>query len=345
MMLLATLGLAAAIGAGAAQAADCPAVADPVVTVSHGSRYTDDSKTRSDFDAEGEAEIEAALGPIDDFIVDLANLSNRALGKAGEEKPDEATEAADCLLDAIALWAAGDALTEIDTLNAKLSIPSRVGGIAIAYANALQLASDDPARKDVIEAWLAARAAEIVAFFDGDEVPPNASRNNLRAWAGLAVTRIGLTLDDSNLVIWGTETAREMICASNPDGSLPLEMGRGPLALHYQIHAVGPLVMTAALLAPTGVSLADECDAGLSRIIDFTLAAVDDPALAASHAGEEQSFKPGAATLKPFEIAWLAPWLSLEPSDSVAKFADQFDNFSNSKLGGDLTLIWPMATD
>ncbi len=52
--------------------AACDPVPDPVVRLDYGSRYADDSKTRSDFDDEGNAEVDAALKPVDQFIIDLA---------------------------------------------------------------------------------------------------------------------------------------------------------------------------------------------------------------------------------------------------------------------------------
>ncbi|MEO8531195.1 MAG: alginate lyase family protein [Deltaproteobacteria bacterium] len=331
--------------ASASFAAECAAVIDPVVSVSHGSRYTDDSKTRSDFDAENEAEIDKALGPVDTFIIDLARLSNRALSDIAKDKPDSARESADCLLDAVALWAKADAISELGTMNAELSVPSRLGGIAIAFANTKALASDNPERKAVIDAWLAARATATMAFFDGPDVPPRAGRNNLRSWADLAVLSIGLSLEDDAMIAWARASVGETICSSLPDGALPLEMQRGPLSLHYQIHAVTPLVTIAALLQDAGVPLTPDCATDLSRIVAFTLDAIADPTLVEAHAGVAQDFKPGPDGLKPSEAAWLAPWLSLETSPEAQALAVKFPALANSKLGGDLTLIWPMASD
>ena len=119
LILVAAAIAATVLSADAGFADECPAVAEPVIAVSHGSRYEADSKTRSDTDPEGEAEIEKALGPIDDFIVDLANLSNRTLRYIADQRDDDARVAADCLLDAIAIWAAADALSEIGSMNAE----------------------------------------------------------------------------------------------------------------------------------------------------------------------------------------------------------------------------------
>ena len=326
--------------AGPLMADECPVFEAPVVTVSHGSRYTDDSKTRSDISEEGEAEIEKALGPVDDYISTLARLSNRALRKLEEDKPDEARLWADCVVEGVYQWAAATALSELGTVNANLSVPSRVGGIAMNYATVLPLASPEAGKMAVINDWMRARAGQITAFFDGPDAPPRASRNNLRAWAALAVARIGLTLGDDGLKRWGEASVREMICTANDDGSLPLEMQRGPLSLHYQIHAVGPLVMTAALLTPGGSTLTSDCDEALARVVGFTLKAIDDPEMAAVHAGKPQKFEPGEG-YKPSEMAWLAAWLKLEPEGPGKALATGIENLANTKLGGDQRLLWP----
>jgi poly(beta-D-mannuronate) lyase len=332
------LALIAALTLPAIAEAKCDPVAAPVIEVSHGSRYTADSKTRSEFDEKGEAEIEAALGPIDQYIIDLANLSNRAFRKIAEDKPDEAREAATCLANAVAAWAKADALTKIDGDSANLSTPSRIGGIALTYALARDLADESPEQRAATEAWLIARATSIVTFFDGLETMPRAQRNNLRGWAALAVTQIGVMTKRQDLTDWGIASANTMICTANPDGSLPLELERGRLSLHYQIHATTPLVMIASLVKPQANLLAT-CDGGLARIVTFTLQAIEKPELVEALTGTKQR-----ATVKPGELAFLLPWLTLTEGkdDLAARKAGELESFSNSKLGGDLSLRWDL---
>jgi poly(beta-D-mannuronate) lyase len=317
----------------------CFAAPDPVVNIALPSRYRDDSKTRSDIDEKANAAVNAALKPVDAFVTDLARSSNRALRQATDAEPDAAARDADCVLDRIAGWAKADALSGLDSLGAKMAIPSRVGGIAFAYALSDPLATRDADRQAVIEGWLRARATQTMAFFE-TEAPPRAAKNNLRAWAGLAVTRIGLTLGDEDMVAWGAATAELVACSANADGSLPLEMERGALALHYHLHAVGPLVATAALLEPTGMDLFNACDRAIPRAVAFAVAALENPELAAVHAGEAQSFSKDGEPPEAFEVAWIAPYLLYQADDTVAALGATFDVLANSKLGGDQALVW-----
>lgn len=311
----------------------CPPAPAPVVTLDHGSRYAAQDDSRSEFDAASNADVNAQLAPVDDFIAALAGVANIAAARG-----TDAQAAADCVLAQLARWARAGALGDLGTMNAQLSAPSRIAGLAFAYAQAQPLLPRS-ADRAAVERWLAARAAATMAYFDRD-APPKASRNNLRAWAALAVARVGLTLGDDAMIRWADASVRRVVCAAAPDGSLPLEMARQDLALHYQLHAVGPLVVTAALLQPRGHDLFAACDGAIPRTVGFVLAAFDDPGLVKGIAGRTQSFFTGKDDLRGFEMAWAAAYLSLFDDPALAAFVDGFGDLANSKLGGRQALLW-----
>ena len=305
----------------------CFAPVDPVVTLGHPSRYEAGSKSRSDFDEEAEAEVERALKPIDDFITDLATTSDLALSGA-----EDAEAATDCVLDRLSDWAKADALSDLTTESARLSTPSRLAGLAFAHAKVASLAPDDPRNADITD-WLKSRMTASMAFFD-DEAPPRASKNNLRAWAALAAARIGLSAQDDAMTQWAADSTRLVACQAEPSGALPLEMWRGRLALHYQIHAVGPLAVTAALLPDE--NLFDECDRAIPRIAGFIARAIDDPSIVQDITGKKQKYGPP----EPHEFAWTAAYLSQLDDPEIEALAKRFDRQGNSKLGGDQSLLW-----
>lgn len=324
----------------------------PVTTLAIPSRYKDDSKTRSDFDAEANAAVEAALNPVDDFINVLVKNANAALqitaapegdpaATASETPPDLAlqTQIADCVVDRLHDWAAADALADMKTQGAQLSVPSRIAGLAMAYAQVRSLASQD-ARQPVIEAWLTARMQASMVFFD-TEAPPKSRQNNLRAWAALGAAQIGLLQNDAAMTTWAAESVKLVLCTATPEGALPNEMWRGKLALHYQIHAVGPLVTTTALLQPTHPDLLATCDNALLRVVRFTLKAVEDPKLVEAITDKPQKFDPATEMKRAFQFAWLAPLQTLVQEPEFTRFAAKFDPLSNSKLGGQQSLLWP----
>lgn len=330
--LAATLCLPA--GLAQAQEGDAPScmdVPEPVVSLSYGSRYTDESEDRSDIDEGSNAAVNEALGPIDDFISDLAARANKASG--GD------AEAAACVVDAVAHWAEADALSELETMNAQISSPARIAGIAMAYLQAARSFDVDPAQAGIIESWLQARARAAADYFDRD-APPGASRNNLRAWAGLATTAVGEATGNDYLKSWGAHTATLIACQADEDGALPLEMDRGPRALHYQLHATAPLVVSAALLDDEGYALFDDCDDAIHRIAAFVPAAFEDPDMVVEKAGEDQTYFTGDDELAAFELAWADAYLSLFDAPEIAAFVKDYRPLGNSKLGGSQSALW-----
>ena len=311
----------------------CPDVPAPVVSLDHGSRYVAGDESRSDFDATSNQEVDAQLKPVDTFITDLSLAANRAMST-----PEDQPAAASCVLKSLVVWAKADALSKLATMNAQLSAPSRIAGLAFAYAQ-VQPFLTSPDDQALVEGWLAARATATMRYFD-TEAPKNASRNNLRAWAGLAVARIGLTVDDSAMVDWADATVRLVVCQAEPDGSLPLEMARQELALHYQLHAVSPLVVTAALLQDSGRDLFSACDGALHRAVGFALAAFADPEMVSTLTGHDQSYFDGTEDLRGFELAWAEAYLSLFPSPPLEAFVAEYGALANSKIGGLQSLLW-----
>ena len=331
----------------------------PVTEIAIPSRYKDDSKNRSDFDTEANAAVEAALNPVDDFINALVKNANAALqitaapevdpkapvdsaaAAALETPPDLAQQIliADCVVDRIHDWAAVDALADMKTQGAQLSVPSRIGGIAMAYAQVRGLATQDD-RQPAIEAWLTARMQASMLFFD-TEAPPKSRENNLRAWAALAAAQVGVLQNDAVMTTWAADSVKLVLCTATPEGALPNEMWRGKLALHYQIHAVGPLVVANALLQPTHPDLLATCDNALLRVVRFTLNAVEDPKLVEAITDKPQKFDPATEMKRAFQFAWLAPLETLVQEPDFTTFAAKFELLSNSKIGGKQSLLWP----
>ncbi len=309
----------------------CAATPQPVTSLTYGSRYTDDSKTRSDIDEASNAEVDKALKPVEQFIGELIKMSNTAL-------MEDDTARAACVLDWLAAWADAGALTQLETLNVQLSVPARYAGLAMALLQAEAVGGLDAQKRDRVVAWLTGAAESMVEFFDG-EAPPNASRNNLRAWAGLAAATIGRLDGDAALLDWAKGSFELVACQASADGSLPLEMNRADKALNYQLHAVAPLVVTAELLAATGYDGYAACDGKLTQIAAFSLKAVDDPAIVEAVSGVKQTFQTGKQQVEPFMLAWVEPLLRHHPDEAISAYVDELRPLSHAKLGGNLTRI------
>ncbi|MDH4440505.1 MAG: alginate lyase family protein [Rhizobium sp.] len=324
-------------GATTAQAAKetCFPAPKPVMSLGFGSRYEAASKSRSDIDEESDAAVTKALKPIDKFIQDLSKQVSRA---SAEKDLVTRRLYQRCVIDNVYTWAKADALNEMRTPNAKLSVPSRVGGIAIAYAEVRNQVPGLGDKQRTIEAWLLKRARETVYFFD-NEATKGAARNNLRAWASLAVGEVGILTENRELLDWAIMSNRTMIEGASPDGSLPLEMNRMRYALHYQLHAMTPLVASVSRLCDAGYGKGGVDLDKLQVMARFSIDAVKDPTIVQKINGKSQTIKPGMkANLS--SIAWLEPYVALSNDLAVEKDFDAFRPLTNSKLGGNQTALY-----
>jgi len=331
---LAVPGTAAVSQAEEAGAYVCPDFPEPTVSLEFGSRYKDGDKSRSDKDEESDAEVTAALKPSDDFVRGLTKVSNKAL--SDEEVRQEA---ALCVLRSVEAWARADAFSDMRTVTARISYPARVGGIAVAYGQVLPFVEAETESREAIDAWLRVRAEEMILFWN-TEAPPLAQQANLRAWAAMAITQIGLILDEPAYLEWGLLSQQIILDTQDEDGSLPLEMRRGKYGLHYQLHALAPMSVTTALLCQAGYRNPEYYEALLEEAVAFSLEAIEDPKIAEEITGKPQTIKPGLDKQKNFVLAWLEAYLNFTFDPRLDERLESFRPLKNSKLGGDLTMLY-----
>lgn len=311
----------------------CATAPEPVVHLHYVSRYAQDDANRDTIDPEREAEAEAALAPLDDFIVTLATDVDRMYSGPVKARPETAA----CILDRLAQWADADALSDLGSKTVRLTIGSRYAAFALIAWQTLPYAHDHPARSR-ITAWLTRRMQEQVVFWA--EAPSGARQGNLRAWAGLAAAALSVQTGNAMLADWAEDAVSEVMCTANEDGSLPQEMSRGRLALHYQLHAIAPLVTAAALLERQSKPVSKACDGALHRIVGFAIDDLGDGARTRDITGQEQSLFDGTSRVEPFQLAWIEPYLVLTRNEDLAVMARLLGPLGYSKLGGNQTALW-----
>lgn len=295
-------------------------MAQPVISLAYQSPYDPTDPTRSTLVPEAKAAMAAALAPVDETLREMARLADAA---AGDEK------ARDCLLRALNSWAKADALSDLQNQQVHLTIGARLAGFALV-ARRLEV---DPFEINQTTEWLTRRAMEQMAFW-GDAAPNSAKRGNLMAWAALAVWTTGELAQSHQMQSWAERRAGVILCRANDDGSFPVEMARGKFALHYQMHALSPLVTLRAL----GADFA--CERILKTAVEFALSDLDNGAASMRHAGVKQSYFDGTERLDPHELAFLEAYLSFETSPQAAQRVKDLRPLKNSKLGGNQTQIW-----
>ena len=297
----------------------------PVDALAFQSRYADGDASRSVLDPARAAAAKAAVAELDAFVSEVTRGLNTPEGAA-------------CAVARLAAWARADALSELGSETARLTVGARLAGMALALRQAAPLAGDDTAAAEVAT-WLGRRLAEQRRFWARD-APRGAARGNLRAWAALAAAATADTSGDRSLAAWATWSMQHVLCTAGPDGALPQEMRRGPRALHYQLHAVAPLVTGAAVLRDQGIDLARRCDGALDRVVGYALSEIaSDGARTVARTGEAQTLLADDA-IPPHMLAWLEPWLAMRDDPRAETLAAPLRPLRYSKLGGDVTAQW-----
>ncbi len=93
--------------------------------------------------------------------------------------------------------------------------------------------------------WLQARLDTQRRFWE-DEAPRRPRRQSARL-GGLAWAATAALTGDVATRLWAAWGAAHVLCTA-ARRQLPQEMRRGRLALHYQMHALSPLAVTALIL-------------------------------------------------------------------------------------------------
>jgi poly(beta-D-mannuronate) lyase len=115
-----------------------------------------------------------------------------------------------------------------------------------------------------------------------------------------------------------------------PEGTLPLEMARRSLALHYHLFAAAPLVTIAELAAANGVDLYAVDHHALARLVYRAASGLQDPSFFARQAGVAQQPAPPDA----YAIAWAIPFARRFPDAQLNALIARLPSRSILFLGG-----------
>jgi poly(beta-D-mannuronate) lyase len=191
-----------------------------------------------------------------------------------------------------------------------------LSGTAIAYLKVRNSHAGTAEQDADIQKWFRLIAARLREYFDMERAHPGSEAyNNHMYWAGLAIATQGIACNDTNAFLWGIETYRMGVDAIQPDGSLTAEMNRAGMAEHYQLYALGPLVMLAELAAANGLDLYTVNDGAIHRLVKFDIAALDDPSIVTRRTGVTQNIKQPYSGL---EIGWAIPYVQRFPNPQLS---------------------------
>lgn len=205
-------------------------------------------------------------------------------------------------------------------------------GLALAYLKMSPSSVGTNQQRSEIEAWLVQIALSVEKFYD-DMAREHAgdAHNNLTYWGALGVSATGIATGRVDLFDWGVRVYRQALKEIASDGTLPLELDRAAMALHYHLFAVAPLVMIAELGESNGLHLYDENDGSLHRLVKRTVGGLSDPAYFQEKTRNTQQM-PGQ--LDGRVIGWSVPYVARYPDQVLASLLARASSTSNWQLGG-----------
>jgi poly(beta-D-mannuronate) lyase len=266
-------------------------------------------------------------------IIDPQKLA--AFQKASEDTTQlsrNAALAADAYLDrgsraaALCVYSLLAAAAKADGWDGKMDSFSGVyiqnwllSAVAISYLKVCPSGLGTPAQDAAIQKWFKLLAARVREYFDAEVVRLGSDgENNHLYWAGLSVAAEGIANNDRGGFKWGMTAYRMGLDAIQPDGSLPAEMNRAQMALHYHLYALGPLIMLAELGEANGLDLYAEDKGALHRLVKFCLAGLEDPTMLQKRTGVAQVVTlPYAGS----DIGWAVPYVRRFPNARLSALA------------------------
>jgi poly(beta-D-mannuronate) lyase len=155
--------------------------------------------------------------------------------------------------------------------------------------------------------------------------------NNHLYWAGFAVAAAAIANDDRGLFRWGLDAYKQGAHDIREDGTLPLEMDRGQMALHYHLFSLAALVMIAEFGEANGVDLYAERDYVIKRLVARCVGGLEDASFFQQKTGVTQVTTPEIA---PWQISWAEPYTRRFPDQKISALLAKAPHLNYTMLGG-----------
>ena len=297
--------------------------------------YDKKSKNSSVVDPEAHAKYKEDTKPVRTLESGLATTANYY----SKSNPPR-SEIAACVMSWIQIWADADGLLGMSSANGEFIRKWILASISLAY---IQVRDDPYIAPDVDEKakkWIK-RVADLVIKDFSKDTDKGSRNNNHMYWAAWGVMAAAIALDDNDLYDWALYEAKSGIHDIEEDGSLPLEMARGPKAYNYHHFASIPLFMMAETARINGEDLYELNDQGLKRLARLILDNMEDQTYFEQTTGKVQNLH---RTITSSNLVWLEIYTNRYPDDQVAEYwLQKFRPVKQSRVGGDATLLYNMS--
>jgi poly(beta-D-mannuronate) lyase len=270
---------------------------------------------------------EDSVAPIEDF--------SRAVVKAADTYQTKGSRAAaQCASTLLENAAKQKALSgQMGSAQAYYVQGWNLGTWAVAYLKVRGSGGVSSEQSQEIAKWLKKLAQDNRGYYEERRHHSGAhdAYNNHLYWAGFAISATAIASNDRGLFRWGMDAYRQGARDIGEDGTLPLEMDRGQMALHYHLYALAPLVMLAELGAANDIDLYAERDFAIKRLVARSVAGLQDPSFFQEKTGVPQVTTPEIAA---WEIGWAQPYARRFPDPKLSELMAQAPRLSYTTWGG-----------
>lgn len=303
----------------------------PVRDLYFNSMYDPESENASVVDPEELKKYREDTKPIHDLEVGLVRNANAYILSSSADPA-----IAHCVVNWLKLWASEDALLGKSNRMGEFVRKWTLASIALSYLQVRESQSLSKEDRQGVEIWIKRLSERVMEDFSKNP-QINSRRNNHMYWAGWGVITASIVLDDRKMFDWGVETARIGIRQIQDDGTLPLELARGPKAYNYHHYAAIPLMMTASLAQKNGVDLFRENNEALKRLARVLIDNIENQDYFEKLTGEKQNLE---RTITSSNLSWLEPYYNDSGDPDALMWLKRFRPVKHSRVGGDATLLY-----
>ena len=320
---------------------DCAKAPTPVVELLFDGFYAPGTGSTV-VDPEAMERYRAATQTINRFERGLADMGDAYQADAQRKggAGDPATAA--CALDWLSSWAADRAMLGKVSQQGGYVRKWSLGTESLAYLRIRNAPGLNIAKRRAVEAWIGEWARLVhTDYTTGTE--RNSRNNNHAYWAALSVGLAAVVTNDAELFDWAMAGYRKAAQQIQPNGTLPLELARGPMALHYHLFALEALVPLAELGARNGHDLYAEGNGALERLIGVALDGLADPNVFALMTDVKQE---SIGDLDGDDLGWMEPYYARfghvegKRGVEIKSWIDRLRPMRDTRLGGSVTLMY-----
>lgn len=291
---------------------------------------------------EGSDSYRATVNPEarEEYMDDTAGLrafENALLRKTNAYLRYGSVAQAHCALDWLYSWAKAKALLVETNPTGAVVRHWALASFASAFAQIKDERSLDKKKKKKVRKWLSLCARRVMKDYPGDSAL-NRHNNNHLYWAAWSVAMTGIALGKEEYYEWGLAKARHALESQvGGDGTLPLEMARGPRAMHYHVIALMPLVLLAEAGARNGDDIYAAGGGSLPRLVRRVVKSMRDDSYFKLKSGFEQ--EPLSALDKSY-FGWMEAYAARFEDPDIDRWLRNNRPVFARRAGGDMTFLY-----